>query len=67
MSAIWDRKNELISSLEYIRFAICDIEVAQKKLKYKNEYDWWLDEVWKYLHYAINNLEVSIFRLSALY
>ena len=65
MSALWERKDVKMSAFDYTMFAICDIEQAEKEMKH--QYDWRTDMVWMYLTYAMNNIEVAIFKLSAMY
>jgi len=65
MSALWERQNVKMCAFDYTMFAICDIEQAEKEIKYQNE--WRHEMVWMYLTYAKNNIEVAIFKLSAMY
>ena len=65
MPALWDRRDVKMSAFDYTMFALCDIDQAEKEIKFQNE--WRNDMVWLYLTYAKNNIEIAIFKLSAMY
>ena len=65
MAALWERQNVKMCVFDYTMYAVCDLEQAEKEMKH--QYDWRDDMAHTYLMYAKNNIEIAIFKLSAMY
>lgn len=65
MAALWERQHVKMCAFDYTMFAVCDLEQAEKEIKFQNE--WRYEMVHTYLTYAKNNIEIAIFKLSAMY